>query len=192
MRKNKRKKETTHGKEVGFKLGPYVGKYVGPSVGLNVGYTVGVPVGAIVVGLRLGRATGPNDAGASVVILKSVGPNDAGASVVILNSFCANAGTSPSSSTLSAAAAAGFRAAAVGAALGFVSSSAGFGVAEFGTVGAKVGLGASDGLDVATDPCRSSLRRVATIAIARTIIAATVAATLWCHFGILNSMVACR
>ncbi len=177
MRKNKRKKETTHGKEVGFKLGPYVGKYVGPSVGLNVGYTLGVPVGAIVVGLRLGRSTGPNDAGASVVIL---------------NSFCANAGTSPSSSTLSAAAAAGFRAAAVGAALGFVSSSAGFGVAEFGTVGAKVGLGASDGLDVATDPCRSSLRRMATIAIARTIIAATVAATLWCHFGILNSMVACR
>lgn len=172
MRKNTRKKETTHGKEVGFKLGPYVGKYVGTSVGLNVGYTVGVPVG-----LRLGRATGPNDAGASVGIL---------------NSFCTNAGTSPSSPTLSAAAAAGFRVTAVGAALGFGSSSAGFGVAEFGTVGAKVGLGASDGLDVATDPCRSSLRRTATIAIARTIIAATVAAILLCHFDILDSMVACQ
>jgi len=154
-----RKTERTHGKAVGFKLGPYAGKNDGTSFGLNVGYTVGVPMGqSTTVGLRLGRAADPNDAGASEGVE---------------NSFCANAGTSPSSSTLSAVATAGFRVTSVGAALGFGSSSVGFGMAEFGT---EVGLGASEGPDVAMDPCRSSRRRMATIAMARTIIVATMAA----------------
>ncbi len=150
-----------------------MGTSVGILDGCDVGCAAGAPVGRPppAVGLGPGRAAGPADAGASVVVIK--------------NSFCASAGASPSLSVSFATVVGGLRAAGVvGAALGSFGSppSAGFGAAGLWTeVGERVGLRASS--DV---PRRR--RTMGTKAMARTLIAATVAAILWREFGILYAI----
>jgi hypothetical protein len=186
-----RKKKTTHGKAVGFKLGKLVGKSVGISVGYHVGYSVGVfvvgrgvgrRVGLLVVGRGVGVPLGDGDATSlGFVLATSLGfgmgdaaGSKAGAFVVVKNSCVSNAAL-PSSTF---AAAAGSR------------------VASFGVVGTTVGATVgfddppsskeSSGVDVIA-PSRSWWRTMATIAKARTIVAMTVVANFWRENSILAS-----